>query len=63
MNSIPPYSSNPFDTPIHREGEFSPVSDHSDYIGMYLGTDTEGDDVYLSYDDFWYDEEERHELF
>jgi len=56
----PPYTSSPSD-PIHREGQFSPVSDHDGFddwreeLNYYLENDM--------VDDFWYDEEDRHELF
>ncbi len=57
MNPTWPYSSNPFDSdPIHRPGEPSPVSDH-DIEELVDGYFAEIDE------DFWYDEEERHELF
>jgi len=47
-------TSNPSD-PIHRAGQFSPVSDHDEEEEFFL--------FVLECDNFWWNEEEKHEFF
>jgi len=42
-------------SPIHREGQFSPVSDHDEEEEFFL--------FVLECDDFWWEEEDKHTLF
>ncbi len=57
MKSTQPYSSNQFESPIHLGGQFSPRSDHE------LDEEEEFFLFVLECDDFWWEEEDKHELF